>query len=345
MTLRALAIDPNSLVIDPTLISLYSQPVFIAMPSLTMFAIAATIRSIRREAAIHALNVGMATSALGSQTNFGRILLDNSTYYPIKKNWVIARRTQIGIERPYGTNEFIDSARFRRIPSRWRPPQIPLPELFFAGGSNSLRSFSINQAGPRDPETGYPIGGQGLFVNNIELRTPPVSSHRGRHLDSYFFTIWATSLAPPTTSSAGSFDLHQPSLADCSGPSSKAFATSTTTRRPSAWVRYKTPVGPVALTWATPSTRHATPFRNRMKPSHCDGSTSFSVLDRLSNETHFVFRDLFRATVCDSGVPASAGEVIDGVVASVNRQPVLRSDWEEAIAFEAFMQQKPLAPS
>jgi len=42
-------------------------------------------------------------------------------------------------------------------------------------------------------------------------------------------------------------------------------------------------------------------------------------------------------------VPAFAGEVIDGVVASVNRQPVLRSDWEEAVAFEAFMQQKPIA--
>ena len=41
-------------------------------------------------------------------------------------------------------------------------------------------------------------------------------------------------------------------------------------------------------------------------------------------------------------VPAFAGEVIDGVVASVNRQPILRSDWNEATAFEAFMQQKPL---
>jgi hypothetical protein len=41
-------------------------------------------------------------------------------------------------------------------------------------------------------------------------------------------------------------------------------------------------------------------------------------------------------------VPVSAGEVIDGVVASVNRQPILRSDWDEAVAFEAFMQQTPL---
>ncbi|MGA3052685.1 MAG: SurA N-terminal domain-containing protein [Candidatus Korobacteraceae bacterium] len=40
---------------------------------------------------------------------------------------------------------------------------------------------------------------------------------------------------------------------------------------------------------------------------------------------------------------AWAGEVIDGIVATVNRQPLFQSDWEEAICFEAFMQQKPIA--
>ncbi len=45
-----------------------------------------------------------------------------------------------------------------------------------------------------------------------------------------------------------------------------------------------------------------------------------------------------------SAAPAAmAGEVIDGVVATVNRVPLLRSDWNEAVRFEAFMQQKPLA--
>jgi parvulin-like peptidyl-prolyl isomerase len=39
---------------------------------------------------------------------------------------------------------------------------------------------------------------------------------------------------------------------------------------------------------------------------------------------------------------ALAGEVIDGIVATVNRQPIFQSDWEEAIAFEALMQQKPV---
>ena len=44
-----------------------------------------------------------------------------------------------------------------------------------------------------------------------------------------------------------------------------------------------------------------------------------------------------------AAVGAFAGEVIDGVVATVNRKPVLESDWDEAVRFEAFMQQKPLA--
>jgi len=40
---------------------------------------------------------------------------------------------------------------------------------------------------------------------------------------------------------------------------------------------------------------------------------------------------------------AFAGEVIDGVVATINHKPLLRSDWDEAVRFEAFMHQKELA--
>jgi parvulin-like peptidyl-prolyl isomerase len=41
--------------------------------------------------------------------------------------------------------------------------------------------------------------------------------------------------------------------------------------------------------------------------------------------------------------PVFAAEVIDGIVATVNRQPILRSDWDDAVRFEAFMQQKRLS--
>ena len=43
-----------------------------------------------------------------------------------------------------------------------------------------------------------------------------------------------------------------------------------------------------------------------------------------------------------SPMQAFAGEVIDGVIATVNRKPVLQSDWDDAVRFEALMQQKPL---
>jgi len=38
-----------------------------------------------------------------------------------------------------------------------------------------------------------------------------------------------------------------------------------------------------------------------------------------------------------------AGEIIDGVAATVDRKPILRSDWDEDVRFEAFMHQKRLA--
>ena len=56
-------------------------------------------------------------------------------------------------------------------------------------------------------------------------------------------------------------------------------------------------------------------------------------------------RRLLHITICIvvmAPMAALAGEVIDGVIATVNRKPVLQSDWDDAIRFEALMQQKPL---
>jgi parvulin-like peptidyl-prolyl isomerase len=56
---------------------------------------------------------------------------------------------------------------------------------------------------------------------------------------------------------------------------------------------------------------------------------------------HLTIASLFLLLIAVSS--ASAGDVIDGIVATVNRQPLFQSDWEEAICFEAFMQRKPIA--
>jgi outer membrane protein assembly complex protein YaeT len=245
LTFQRVKVDPNSLVIDPTLIALYSKPVFIAMPTFT------GVRDRRDDpinptkGSYNALNLGLATSALGSQTNFGRVLLDNSTYYRFAKNWVFARRTQIGIEKPYGTNNFIVLPPDSNLPVE--ATQIPLPELFFAGGSNSLRNFSINQAGPRDPETGYAIGGQGLFVNNLEIRTPPVGlPYVGNNLSFVFFHDMGNVFDTANHIISGMLRFHQPSIAPCATPGSKTPCNyNYDSQALGIGVRYKTPVGPV----------------------------------------------------------------------------------------------------
>ncbi|HUI83048.1 MAG TPA: outer membrane protein assembly factor BamA [Candidatus Binatia bacterium] len=247
LSFQRVSIDPNSLVIDPTFISLYTKPVFIAMPTFTMVRDRRDDPINPTKGSYNALNLGLATSALGSQTNFGRMLFENSTYYTFKKRWVFARQTQIGIEKPYGTNNFLN---LEALPTSSLPveaTQIPLPELFFSGGSNSLRGFSINQAGPRDTETGYPIGGQGLFVNNFELRTPPVMlPYVGNNLGFVFFHDMGNVFDTANHIISGMLRLHQPSIADCAPANSKVPCNfNYNAQTIGTGIRYRTPVGPV----------------------------------------------------------------------------------------------------
>jgi outer membrane protein insertion porin family len=99
----------------------------------------------------------VASKALDSSANFMRFFFQDSTYTPFGRHFVFARSTSFGVESPYAGSNADD---------------IPLPERFFAGGGGSLRGFGLNQAGPRDPLTGFPIGGFALLDFNQDLRFP-----------------------------------------------------------------------------------------------------------------------------------------------------------------------------
>lgn len=118
------------------------------------------------------LDSSISTTHLGSGSNFVRFFGQNATYHRFSQHLVFARNTQFGVETGYGPRSLTGA------PGSLFTNQIPLAERFFAGGSDSLRSFSLDQAGPRDPATGYPVGGQALFVNSLELRMP---FHGGRY--------------------------------------------------------------------------------------------------------------------------------------------------------------------
>ena len=237
LTYQRVKVDPASLVIDPDLIPLYAKPVTIAMPSMTWVRDRRDNPVDTRTGSYNLLDLGLATSVLGSQSNFGKVLFQNSTYYTIGKKWVLARNTQIGIEHPYGTNYYPGGS----------ATAIPLPVLFFSGGGNSLRGFAINQAGPRDVETGYPIGGQGLFVNNVEIRTPPVLlPYVGNNMSLVFFHDMGNVFATPNQIWSGLVRFKQPSIAQCAPPSSTFGCNfSYNPQAVGLGIRYKTPVGPV----------------------------------------------------------------------------------------------------
>lgn len=118
---------------------------------------------------------GVASNYFGSQSDFSHLLAQYSTYHPFGKNTgtgkglVFARSTRIGVENPFGNTVVVQ-------PGQAPAPTetlVPLPERFLMGGGNSHRGFGLNQAGPRDPITGDPLGGSALFLNNLELRFPP----------------------------------------------------------------------------------------------------------------------------------------------------------------------------
>ena len=50
--------------------------------------------------------------------------------------------------------------------------RMPIPERFFAGGSNSFRGARYDELGPKDARSGEPVGGKMLFLVNFELVFP-----------------------------------------------------------------------------------------------------------------------------------------------------------------------------
>jgi outer membrane protein insertion porin family len=231
-------VKASNVVVSPDQIPLLSQPVRIAMPSF------AYIRDKRdnvidtQNGNYTTLDAGVAAKALGSQASFTRFIAQNSTYHPFKgkksnksMRWVFARNLRLGVEQPF--NETV----------------IPLPERFFAGGTNSHRGFALNQAGPRDLTTGSPLGGYALVVNSFELRTPPLLLPWVADNLSFAFFHDAGNVFQDTNQMVNSiFRWHQPHKEYCESESTaQQCSFAYISHAVGAGVRYRTPIGPIRI--------------------------------------------------------------------------------------------------
>jgi outer membrane protein insertion porin family len=154
---RHVLVDASSLRINPAEIPLFSQPTKISEFGTSWIRDRRNNPADASRGSFNTADLSVALQSIGSSASFLRFFFQNSTYHPLGRSLVFARSARFGVEDPLGNTTDID---------------IPLPERFFGGGGNSLRGFALNQAGPRDPITGFPIGGLALLVFNQELRFP-----------------------------------------------------------------------------------------------------------------------------------------------------------------------------
>src|SRR5713101_1107643 len=246
-------------------IPLFNQPTLVSQFGVTWFRDSRDNPADASKGSFNSADFSDADTGLGSSASFVRFFFQNSTYYPIKRRFSFARSTRFGILVPYHDTV---SLTFRppapgqcaagTLPSGLTSAIIPLPERFFAGGGTSLRGFALNQAGPRDACTGFPVGGQAMLVFNQEFRFPMRLPFAGTSLGGAIFydggnvysrlsriSLRATLPAPTFKLITDPNNPNGPMIPACDTNCSNELNYFAHTV--GLGVRYKTPVGPIRI--------------------------------------------------------------------------------------------------
>ena len=264
---RRVAVDPNSLEVTPNLIPQLSLPVKVGGPAVTYF------HDTRDPSPLDAgrgryfsVQEFVADSIFGSNTNFNRIDASQSSYYTFgKKKYVFARNLRVGLENTFGNTSAATSTiglsnctgTLQNTNATCNP--IPLPERLYAGGGTSHRGFGLNDAGPRDLTTGYPVGGSAVVVNTFELRLPPPTLPIvGDSVSFVIFHDMGNVLQHPGDMFKSIKNFRQPNESTCRNVTVPAGTTDNSTLTGTCsfnyyshavglGARYKTPVGPIRV--------------------------------------------------------------------------------------------------
>jgi outer membrane protein assembly factor BamA len=242
-------------------IPLFQQPTLVSQFGVTWFRDSRDNPADATKGTFNSADFSDADTYFGSSASFLRFFFQNSTYYPIKRRFSFARSTRFGILLPYRDTvslTFPAPTCPAGSPTCTLPTVIPLPERYFAGGGTSLRGFALNQAGPRDSGTGFPVGGQALLVLNQEFRFPMRLPFFGTALGGAIFydggNVYSrlTRISFRTMLPAPTFGLQNPALPP--GPTNVNVCLTNCSNELNYFahslglgVRYKTPVGPIRV--------------------------------------------------------------------------------------------------
>ncbi|HUD72340.1 MAG TPA: translocation/assembly module TamB domain-containing protein [Dongiaceae bacterium] len=113
----------------------------------------------------YALELQGYGDAIGSDAQFAKAFAQAYTFRAVASRSVWAQAIRAGIAPTFGRSKSDPASTGDAISG------LPQSERFFAGGSTTLRGFGRDLVGPLD-ENGDPIGGEGMFLLNEELRFP-----------------------------------------------------------------------------------------------------------------------------------------------------------------------------
>ena len=271
---RRVSVNPSSLEITPNLIPQLSEPVIVGGPQVTY------IHDTRDPSPLNAgkgqffsITDFVAASQFGSEADFNKVDAQESTYYSFgKRKYVFARNLRVGFEKSWGPNPNAYNAggQIGVAPTAcagvllFTNPTcnaVPLPERLYVGGATSHRGFGINDGGPRDFTTGYPVGGSGAVVNTFELRMPPPTLPLvGDSISFVIFHDMGNAFEYPGDMFKSITHFHQPDKAECrnlAGPLAAADGVAANavgscnfnyySHAVGLGLRYGTPVGPIRL--------------------------------------------------------------------------------------------------
>jgi outer membrane protein assembly complex protein YaeT len=249
---RRVKVEADSLQVAPGEIALLSTAVRVGGPALTWIRDTRDSPMDAHRGTYTSFQAFLSDQGFAAQADFGRLDMSNSSYYKFNKGRIVlARNTRYGQERAFGALNY---------------ELIPLPERLYAGGATSLRSFGPNSAGPRDPETGYPIGGAGALINSTELRLPPPTlPWLGNTVSLVLFHDMGNVFTNAGDAWASALRVRQPLRDNCkilptsinppptpNGPETSTGQQGTCSfnyfsHAPGLGLRYHTPVGPIRL--------------------------------------------------------------------------------------------------
>ena len=253
LNFRRVKVEASSLQVAPGEIEELATAVRVAGPALTWIRDTRDSPMDAHRGTYSSFQEFLSGGGFGAQADFNRLDVSNSSYYSFNKGrFVLARNTRYGQERAFGSSG---------------TELIPLPERLYAGGATSLRGFGENAAGPRDPETGYPIGGAGALINSTEMRLPPpmlpwfgdtlsfVLFHDMGNIFTNAGDAWASALRVrqplrdncKNVATVGDPDSYTPAGPTTSTGQQGTCSFNYFSHTPGLGLRYHTPVGPIRL--------------------------------------------------------------------------------------------------